>query len=70
MKKNMGSFDRTIRLIIAIVLIFLNLEGVFTGTPGVILMVVSVILLFTSIFGICPLYSLLGIRSTRKSTKA
>ncbi len=70
MKKNLGSFDRIIRLTVAIVLIFLNLEGVFTGTLGVIIMAISIIFLFTSVFGICPLYSLFGIRTNRNSTKA
>jgi hypothetical protein len=70
MKKNEGTFDRVIRLTIAIVLLFLSLQGdVFTPTMGVAVMVISIVLLVTSIMGICPLYSLLGIR-TNKDKKA
>ncbi|MEM2932979.1 MAG: DUF2892 domain-containing protein [Candidatus Pacearchaeota archaeon] len=63
--KNLGTLDRVIRLVIAIILALLY----FTSIPSVlkiIFIVIAVILLLTSIFGYCPLYALLRISTARK----
>lgn len=56
MKKNMGSADRIIRVIIAAAIVILFFTDVITGTWGIILLVLAGIFLLTSIFGTCPLY--------------
>ena len=60
MKKNMGSPDRIIRFLLAIVMAFLALTSLVTGTAGIILLAIAGIFLLTSIVGMCPLYSLIG----------
>ncbi len=67
MKKNMGTTDRVIRVIIA-VLFFTN---ILTGTLGLILMALAGIFILTSMAGFCPLYAPFGFStcSTRKNTK-
>ena len=65
MKKNMGLTDRIIRFGIAVLLIALNIKGMITGVIATVAIIVVVIFLITSIVGICPLYSLLGIKSNR-----
>jgi hypothetical protein len=63
MKKNMGSVDRIIRLVIAAVLAYIYFGGIQTGAVGVVLLVISGIMLVTSLINFCPLYTLLGINT-------
>ena len=64
MKLNMGSVDRVVRTLIAIVIGILYFAGVLTGTLALILGILAVIFLLTSVVSFCPLYALLGL-STR-----
>jgi hypothetical protein len=63
MKINMGSSDRTIRSIVAVVLILLYLTNIISGTVAIVALIVSAIFLLTSIFSFCPLYTLLGVNT-------
>jgi hypothetical protein len=65
MKVNMGSADRLVRTLIALVIGYLYFTHRITGLLGIILAVFAVIFLATSLFGWCPLYMPFGI-STRK----
>jgi hypothetical protein len=67
MKKNMGTADRIIRVLIAAVIAVLYLTGIITGTVGVVLLAVGVIFVLTALLGICPLYLLFGIRTNKKA---
>ena len=66
MKKNMGSYDKLIRLSVAIVLIILYYNGVLAGTLGIIGLVVALIFTVTSLIGFCPLYAIFGIKTCKK----
>lgn len=59
----MGVADRIIRMLIAIAFVYLYYNGFVTGVAGVILLVLAGVFVLTSLFGVCPLYSLLGIRT-------
>jgi hypothetical protein len=61
MKKNMGSADRVIRLIIAAVLAFLYFTGTVTGTLGIVGLVVAAVFTLTSLVSSCPIYTVLGL---------
>lgn len=63
MKKNMGSADRIIRVIIAAIIGFLYYNGTLTGTLGIVLMILAGIFLLTSLISFCPLYSPFGIKT-------
>ena len=65
MKKNMGSADRIIRVIIALVFAGLYIGGLVPGIVGIILMIVGAVFLLTSFFGFCPLYTLVGIKTCK-----
>ena len=65
MKKNMGSADRIIRILVAVLIAILYFTNTITGTPGYILLGVGGIFLLTSLIGSCPLYSLFGINSCK-----
>jgi uncharacterized membrane protein YuzA (DUF378 family) len=56
MKKNMGSFDRTLRIILAIVLALLIAFNQLPGLSGIIFGIIAVIFIITGLIGVCPLY--------------
>ncbi len=68
MKKNMGTNDKIIRIIIAIVISVLYMTQVITGTLAMVLLVLGGIFLLTSLINFCPLYVPFGI-NTCKSKK-
>ena len=68
MKTNMGSADRIIRIVLAIVFAALYFTGTVTGTVGIILLVLGGVFVATSLVSICPLYTLADI-STCPSNK-
>ncbi len=59
----MGSTDRIIRVILAIVFVVLYFTGTVTGTWGIVLLVLAGIFILTSLVGMCPLYSILGMNT-------
>lgn len=65
MKKNMGSVDRIIRILIAAVIAVLFFTKVITGTLGIVLLVLAGIFLLTSLVSFCPLYVLFGIKTCK-----
>jgi hypothetical protein len=56
MKQNMGSLDRIIRVVLAIIFGVLYFSGTVTGTLGIILLVLGAVFLVTSLVSFCPLY--------------
>ncbi len=65
MKKNMGSVDRAIRIILAVVIAVLYFTNVIGSTAAVILGIIAVVFLVTGFVGTCPAYLPLGL-STKK----
>ncbi|MDN3689608.1 YgaP family membrane protein [Cyclobacterium jeungdonense] len=63
MKKNMGTIDRVVRTIIAIVALYLYFTGAVSGTLGLVFIAVAAIFLLTSLVSFCPLYTLVGIKT-------
>ena len=61
MKKNMGSADRIIRLIIAAIIGILYYTETISGTFGIVLMVLAGVFVLTSFISFCPLYAPFGI---------
>ena len=60
MKKNMGTADKSIRLIIAVIIGILYFTGTVSGTLGIILLVLSGVFVLTSFISFCPLYAPFG----------
>jgi hypothetical protein len=63
MKKNMGTADRIIRIILAAVVGFLYYNGTITGTLGIVLLVLAGVFVLTSLISFCPLYTLVGLNT-------
>jgi len=61
MKKNMGSADRIIRIIVAAIIAILYFNGTIGGTLGIVLLVLAGIFVLTSFVSFCPLYAPFGI---------
>lgn len=61
MKKNMGSLDRIIRVILAAVFVALYFTGTVTGTLGLVLVILGGVFLATSLVSFCPLYTIVGL---------
>jgi hypothetical protein len=65
MKANMGSTDKMVRIILAIVIAILFFTNVISGVLGTILLILAVVLVLTALLGFCPLYALLGFRTNK-----
>lgn len=52
----MGSVDRIIRIILAVVVAVLYFTNQISGTAAIILGILAIIFLLTSLVGFCPLY--------------
>ncbi|HQW22078.1 MAG TPA: DUF2892 domain-containing protein [Bacteroidia bacterium] len=69
MKKNMGSTDKTIRIVIALIIAGLYFGNVVTGTLGIVLLIFAAVFLLTSIISFCPLYSIIGVNTCKTDNK-
>ena len=66
MKKNMGTIDKIIRIVLAVILAVLYFTGVVTGTLGIILLLFAAVFVLTSLISFCPLYPLIGLNTNKK----
>jgi hypothetical protein len=66
MKKNMGTIDKVIRILVAVVVVVLYFTHVISGTLAIILLALSAIFILTSIISFCPLYLPFGINTGKK----
>jgi hypothetical protein len=66
MKKNLGTIDKVIRILIAAAFITMYFSGVITGTVGIVLIIFSVIFVLTTLGGTCPIYLPFGLSTLRK----
>lgn len=66
MKKNMGSADRVIRVILAAIVVALYYLEIISGTTAIVLLAFAAIFVLTSLVSFCPLYLPLGLSTLRK----
>ena len=67
MKTNMGTVDRLVRTLLALVLIFLYFTDRISGYLAIILGIIAIAFLVTSAIGYCPAYVPIKL-STKKKT--
>ena len=67
MIKNMGTVDRIIRIVLALVVLGLYLAGVISGWLAIVLGILAVIWVLTSIVGFCPAYALFKVSTKKKA---
>jgi len=58
MKMNEATWDRVVRIIIGVVLLYLGWAGVVTGGLGLFLKIIGFVPLLTGLIGWCPLYAI------------
>ena len=61
----MGTIDKAIRILVAVVVVILYFTHVITGTLAIVLLALSAVFVVTSFLSFCPLYLPFGL-STRK----
>lgn len=66
MKANMGSFDRIVRVLIALAIAGLYFGGVLTGTVGMVLIILAGVFVLTAMVSFCPLYAPFGISTCKR----
>lgn len=66
MKKNMGSADKIIRVVIAVLIAALYFSETISGTLGLVLLVFAAVFVLTSLVGFCPLYTFFGLNTCSK----
>ena len=66
MKKNMGTADKVIRILLALLVAVLFYMKVITGTLGIVLLIFAGIFLLTSFISFCPLYVPLGLNTCKR----
>ncbi|WP_372794948.1 DUF2892 domain-containing protein [Lutibacter sp.] len=66
MKKNMGSVDKIVRVLVAIIIAVLYWQGIISGTLGIVLLVFAGVFVLTSLISFCPLYTILGLNTCKK----
>lgn len=69
MKKNMGTIDRVVRFVIAIVVGVLYWQNIIEGALAYILLAAAALFLLTSFISFCPLYALVGLKTFKESPK-
>jgi hypothetical protein len=65
MKKNMGSVDRIIRILVAIIFVVLFATKTVTGVFGIVLLVLAAVFVLTSLVCFCPLYLPFGLSTCK-----
>ncbi len=65
MKKNMGSIDKNLRIVIAVLVGVLYFTNVISGTLALVLGILAVVFLLTSFLSFCPLYAIFNINTCK-----
>lgn len=66
MHKNMGTIDRTIRILLAVAVALLWWSGQISGTLAIVLGVFAGVFVLTSMVSFCPLYAPLGLSTCKR----
>jgi len=66
MKKNIGSIDKAIRLLVAALIVVLAITKVLTGIWAIVLLILAGVFILTSIAGTCPIFLPFGISTMKK----
>ena len=62
----MGTADRAIRVIVAVVIAALFFTNVISGVLGIVLLVLAGVFVLTSLVSTCPLYMPFGLSTCEK----
>ncbi|HRO42719.1 MAG TPA: DUF2892 domain-containing protein [Flavipsychrobacter sp.] len=66
MEKNMGTTDKTVRMLIVVVIAVLYFTNTISGTLAIVLGILAVVFVLTSFISFCPLYLPFGINTFKR----
>ena len=66
MKKNMGTTDKAIRILVAVVIAILYYANIISGTTAIVLGILAGVFILTSFMSFCPSYLPFGISTLKK----
>jgi hypothetical protein len=66
MKKNVGSIDKIVRYLLAVILVVLYFTHVITGLIGIIGLVLAVVFVLTALIGFCPIWWTIKVNTSKK----
>ncbi|OJU74804.1 MAG: hypothetical protein BGO09_04315 [Bacteroidetes bacterium 47-18] len=69
MKSNIGTTDKIVRIVAALLIGVLYFSGIISGTLALVSAGVAVIFLLTAFISFCPLYMPFGINTSKKKKK-
>jgi len=67
---NEAAWDRALRIVVGLILLYLGWAGVVGGTLGVVFKILGFLPLLTGVVGFCPAYALLGVSTCARAPKA
>ena len=71
MKKNVGQIDKLIRVLLGVAIAALYyFTDILSGTWGLVVVIVAILLLVTSLINFCPIYRIFGISTCKVKPKA
>ena len=65
MSINEAGWDRIVRIVLGVVLLYLGWAGVVTGGWGTFLKLIGFVPLLTGLIGFCPIYAILKVRTNK-----
>ena len=68
MKKNMGTADKVVRILVAIIIAGLYFANIISGAVAIILLILAGVFMLTSFISFCPIWHVLGISTRKKGT--
>ncbi|WP_028787348.1 YgaP family membrane protein [Terrimonas ferruginea] len=69
MKKNMGTTDKSIRILAAVVMVVLYYTNILSGMAAIVPGILAIVFLLTSLISFCPLYLPFGINTRKRKNK-
>ena len=70
MRVNEANWDRVLRFVVGVVLLYLGFGGVLSGALGVVSIILGLIGVVTGLVGWCPLYAAFKFRTRRDPGQA
>jgi hypothetical protein len=69
MKKNVGSIDKVIRIILAVVIAILAITHVISGVLAIVMLILAGIFVLTTVISFCPIWWALGMGTRKKEVE-
>ena len=66
MKKNVGTIDKVIRIVVALLVVVLYFTHVITGILAIVLLALAAVFVITALLSFCPIWTIFGLSTTKK----